>query len=221
MTRVRGILTISIGQILRLCEITGGSSSRGAARAAVVAKRVGTVVGSLSLLTVAGCNSVQPPPRTLDQPIARPSGQLLVMEISSGRVGSLRWHVEVVGQDDKLCTQAVVSGQIMATECRFTVGPDLPVNFEVEGNSEILFVDGVVGAAVSRLTSVTVQDPQGVDLKLAQVSGHPELRYFGYALRPGDAVDLLGFDPTGAQIYSGGDKIRGTFDGRRASPLAP
>jgi hypothetical protein len=159
-----------------------------------------------ALLMLASCASHTVPA------IPRPSGQQLETIASSGLVGSTPWQAEVVKDGNKHCTQAVVAYRIMATECDYVVTADLPLNFEIEGNDQILFLDGVVSSAAARLSLVTEQNPAGMDLALVRPRGEVALRYFGYAIAPDDAQDLIVYDAAGRQIYSGGAKLRGTRD---------
>jgi hypothetical protein len=165
--------------------------------------RGATGIAVATLLT-AGCGTPEL------RGIARPSGQALVAVIASGYVdASVPWQTEVIRQNSELCTQAVVRFTIMSGECDFTVETNRPVNFEVEGNDTILFVDGVVDRSVSRLTFVTRHRPNGIDLTLSDPVPDGELRYFGYAAAPGDVVDLVAYDSAGRKTYSGGEKITG------------
>jgi len=169
-------------------------------------RRLAPAAAASVLLLVAGCDRADPPV------LVRPSGQALVATVATGRVGDLDWRVEVVRQNGQLCTQSIVSETIMGDGCDATVAADRPVNIQVEGNQSIMFVYGVAGPSVARLVSRTTAVPAGTDLVLTAVPGDSDRHYFGYAAAPNSALDLVGYDATGKQIYSGGDKIRTADD---------
>jgi hypothetical protein len=165
--------------------------------------------GLMALATMmgvmAGCSTAGP------KIVQRPAGQVLVVVISTGTVDDVAWQAEVVRQDGKTCTQAVVAYRIMATACDFTVASDRPVNFEVEGNDSLLFVDGAVSSVVDELDAISMGRSSPTKLNIAAVSDGSDLRYFGYATSPRIAQDLIAKDASGRQIYSGGAKIRSSW----------
>ncbi|GAA2377444.1 hypothetical protein Cme02nite_20640 [Catellatospora methionotrophica] len=156
-------------------------------------------------LLLGGCGNTTPE-------VLRPSGQQLVMTLSSGEIDGVKWQVEVVRIGVQSCTQSVVHYQIMGNDCEVGLKmAEVPVNIAVEGNAKILFVRGVVGSQVARIISVTQSRPSGEPVKISTVDG---VRYFGYAVKPSDAVDLVGYDATGQMVYSGASKILSTRDDR-------
>ncbi len=152
-------------------------------------------------------------------PIARPPGQTLLTVISSGTISGIPWQSEIVRQGGSLCSQAVVGYKIMATSCATSL--PYPVNFEVEGNDAVLFIDGIVGPEVDQLMLITGAHPQGIPIPVKQAGSDAQIRFFGYAVAPSDAQSLVAYNSSGVQIYTDHGKIRGTWESRSTPPSAP
>lgn len=166
------------------------------------------------ILAMSGCTAQAKP-----MSVIRPSGQKFVSDITSGSVSGIPWQSEVVRQDSQLCAQAIVEYKIMSTSCGGSL--HYPVNFEVEGNDSILFVDGIVGPQVQTLLEITLSNPNGVPVVIKQLGQDAAIRYFGFAGAPSEVLGLHALDVEGKQIYDDNGKIRDTWQSRPSvSPSA-
>jgi hypothetical protein len=146
--------------------------------------------------------------------MVRPSGEVLISTVSSGKTGRLPWRFEAVrNAAGSFCMQPVVSNRVLGQECDFKLGGELIVNIAVAGNDEILCVFGVAAPTISELRSRSVGQKADKAVTLSSIEGHADRQFFGYATAPQEAEDLLGYDSAGVQVYSGGSKIRSTRDG--------
>jgi hypothetical protein len=130
--------------------------------------------------------------------------------LGQGTLGGVLWRVDLLRENDKICTQATVAGKQTGFGCDPPVSDTLPINFIVDGlNPAVLLVYGAAAPQVARLVSRTADSPQDHNVLLVKPSipGYNRF-FFAYATIPGTASDLIAFDIKGDQLFSGADKLR-------------